>query len=60
MEIKAILFDETKITKGNYLSSFSMSGLQLLKLMDYCLSHSCNTTLVAIKRTSQDDTKSYM
>ena len=54
---KSIIFDETRIAKGNYLSSFSMSGLLS---MDFCLSHSCNTTLVAIKRTSQDDTKSYM
>ena len=54
MEIKTLLFDETKVAKGNYLSSFSMSGLALLLLsMDFCLSNSCNTTLVAIKRTSQ-------
>ena len=37
-----------------------MSGLELLLLSDFCLSHSCKITLVAIKRTSQDDTKSYM
>ena len=56
---KSIIFDEAEVAKGNYLSSFSTSGLKLLLLsMDFCLSQSCNTTLVAIKRTSQDDSKS--
>ena len=54
MEIKALCLIKRKLQKDIvFLASTILS-------MDFCLSHSCNTTLVAIKRTSQDDTKLYM